>query len=61
MKNLICSWFHGGGDIKRDELGRINWQCRKCGRWGDPVPLEVEQRQTAKDIIKSLKARENND
>lgn len=61
MKNFICSWFHGGGDIKRDELGRINWQCRKCGRWADPIPLEVEHRQTAKDIIKSVKARGNND
>lgn len=61
MKKFICSWFHGGGDIKRDELGRINWQCRKCGRWADPIPQEVEQRQTAKDIIKSVKARGNND
>lgn len=61
MKKFICSWFHGGGDIKRDELGRINWQCRKCGRWADPTPLEVEHRQTAKDIIKSVKVRGNND
>lgn len=61
MKKFICSWFHGGGDIKRDELGRINWQCRKCGRWADLIPLEVEHRQTAKDIIKSVKVRGNND
>jgi hypothetical protein len=35
-----CSWFHGGGQIKRDCYDRINWQCSKCGRWCDPVELE---------------------
>ena len=43
---LWCSWFHGGGDIRRDSLGRINWQCRKCGRWSDPVPLDHEKKLT---------------
>ena len=39
-----CSWTHGGGDIKRDEQGRINWQCRKCKRWADnPVTLTDEE------------------
>lgn len=52
IKEFWCSWFHGGGDIKRDHLDRINWQCAKCGRWADPVPLEDEHRQTAKDIAR---------
>jgi hypothetical protein len=42
FKTFWCSWFHGGGDIKRDQQDRINWQCRKCGRWADPVPLKEE-------------------
>lgn len=37
LKRFWCDWFHGGGDIKRDKRDRINWQCRKCGRWADPV------------------------
>lgn len=37
-----CSLFHGGGDIKRDSIGNINWQCRKCGRWSIPVPKHIE-------------------
>ena len=37
-----CSFWHGGGDIKRDEQGRINWQCRKCGRWSDPIEIADE-------------------
>jgi len=41
FERLWCDWFHGG-DIKRDKQDRINWQCRKCGRWSDPVPPEVE-------------------
>lgn len=37
-----CSFTHGGGHIERDPLGRVNWQCNKCGRWADPVPLVDE-------------------
>lgn len=45
FKNFICDWFHGGGDVKRDPQNRINWQCRKCGRWSSqPVELETENR-----------------
>lgn len=41
----VCQWLHGGGDIKRDEQGRINWQCRRCGRWSShPVPRDKEPR-----------------
>lgn len=41
--DLWCAWTHGGGQIKRDEQGRINWQCNKCGRWSPyPVPLKDE-------------------
>ena len=35
-----CSWFHGGGQIKRDCYDRINWQCSKCGRWCAPVEFK---------------------
>lgn len=37
IKNLLCDWFHGGGQIKRDSAGRINWRCNTCGRWSQPV------------------------
>ena len=57
MKEFLCSWFHGGGSVKRDESGRINWQCKKCGRWAEPVPLDVEHRQTTKQIAQATKAR----
>jgi len=39
---LWCAWTHGGGHIVRDNLGRVNWQCAKCGRWADAVPADVE-------------------
>lgn len=42
IKRLWCDWFHGGGHVTRDATGCINWQCARCGRWADPVPLEVE-------------------
>lgn len=43
IKRLWCQWTHGGGTIERDDMGRINWRCAKCGRWSDkPVPLEDE-------------------
>lgn len=41
-----CSLTHGGGWVMRDPLGRINWQCQKCGRWSDPVPLTEEAAAT---------------
>lgn len=42
-----CSFAHDGGRIKRDSLGRINWQCDKCGRWSrHPVPLGDERAAT---------------
>ena len=48
---LMCDWTHGGGRILRDDQGRINWRCDKCGRWSDsPVPLDDERRQTDADI-----------
>ncbi len=28
----------------------INWQCRTCGRWADPVPEETERRVIDADI-----------
>ena len=43
LKQVLCSWTHGGGHIKRDSQGRINWQCQKCGRWADPVTADVHE------------------
>lgn len=45
-----CSWTHGGGQIKRDDQGCINWQCDKCGRWADPVPLDQERQMVEGDV-----------
>lgn len=42
LKKLWCDLFHGGGHVTRDPTGCINWQCARCGRWADPVPLEDE-------------------
>ena len=46
MRKWWCSWFHGGGEIKRDCYDRINWQCSKCGRWADPVDKQTERLST---------------
>jgi hypothetical protein len=46
LVELWCSWTHGGGHIERDPLGRVNWQCNKCGRWADPVSLADERAMT---------------
>lgn len=37
-----CDWTHGGGSIRRDVSGSMNWQCRKCGRWAMPTAAEIE-------------------
>jgi hypothetical protein len=50
-----CSWFHGGGHIKRDCYGRINWQCGKCGRWAEPVDTQTERLITDAHIEAKLK------
>lgn len=43
LRELWCEWTHSGGKIERDELGRINWRCSRCKRWGGyPVPLRDE-------------------
>ena len=56
VAKLWCEWTHGGGHIKRDAKGRINWQCSKCGRWSDyPVPLDEERRMTDRDIARARK------
>ena len=39
LRLIWCDLVHRGGDIKHDPSGKINWQCRKCGRWCDPVIL----------------------
>ena len=46
-----CSYTHRGGQIDRDSLGRINWQCCKCGRWAHPVREIEEIEMTNKQII----------
>ena len=45
-----CSFLHGGGYIKRDEQGQINWQCLKCGRWAQPVEIADEIAMTNKAL-----------
>ena len=51
VSRLWCDWTHGGGSIERDEQGRINWRCRKCGRWS-PHPVSL------KDELRALAAKE---
>ena len=51
LTKIWCQLTHGGGDIKRDPSGLINWQCRQCGRWSDPVSREDEQRVIDRDLI----------
>jgi hypothetical protein len=43
IQEAWCSTTHAGGYVKRDAQGRINWQCARCGRWGDPVSIEDER------------------
>ena len=52
MKEFWCNMAHGGGDVKRDPQGRINWQCGKCGRWSDPVASDDEKELIDRDIAK---------
>ena len=56
LRDLWCNVVHGGGHIKRDDQGRINWQCATCGRWSDPVPLEEENELIGRDIDAARKA-----
>jgi hypothetical protein len=57
LRRVWCDWTHGGGDIKRDRIGRINWQCRKCGRWGTPVSAAEERQAIADDIMRSWRTK----
>ena len=50
MRKWWCSWFHGGGTIKRDCYDRINWQCSKCKRWADPVDKQTKRLITERAI-----------
>lgn len=54
LKRLMCELSHAGGRVKRDQSGRINWQCDTCGRWGDPVSLETERRIVDADIRSAM-------
>lgn len=54
LKNLLCYWFHSGGDVKRDYSGRINWQCRSGYRWGEPVDPQTELLMTAANIKEAI-------
>jgi hypothetical protein len=55
IAKLWCSWFHGGGEIKRDRYDRINWQCCTCGRWSDPIDSQTERLLIDSDIEAKLK------
>ena len=51
LKKAWCGVAHGGGRIDRDSLGRINWQCARCGRWSDyPVDRNDERREVDRHI-----------
>lgn len=52
-----CDWTHGGGAIRRDPAGSINWQCRKCGRWAMPTAAEFERSMTNRAIDRAMKRR----
>jgi hypothetical protein len=56
VRRWICDWTHGGGQVKRDAGGRINWQCSKCGAWADPVSPEDERASTDQAISEALKS-----
>jgi hypothetical protein len=56
LSELWCDYFHGGGRINRDEQGRINWQCDRCGRWGEPVEQHVEERIIERDIRERMRS-----
>lgn len=43
-----CDWTHGGGSIRYDVSGSLNWQCRKCGRWAMPTAAEIEASRKGK-------------
>jgi len=49
------AWRFHDGDIKRDCYGRINWQCRDCGRWGEPVDAQTERLMIERDVAAKLK------
>jgi hypothetical protein len=53
LKRWWCGLAHGGGVITRDPEGRINWQCSKCGRWSDSIPLSKESLMVDEDIRKA--------
>jgi hypothetical protein len=56
INRTLCDWFHGGGHIKRDAEGRINWQCHHCGRWATPVDHESEAAIVRRDIAERLRS-----
>lgn len=52
---FVCDFFHSGGRIKRDDLGRINWQCDTCMRWSaNPVAIKDETLQVNMQINKHI-------
>ena len=55
LREIWCGLAHGGGNVKRDAEGRINWQCSTCGRWSTPVPLDVERNVIDRDIAERRK------
>ena len=50
LKELWCSWTHGGGHITRDMNDCINWQCNKCGRWAVAVDQATEDKMVNRHI-----------
>jgi hypothetical protein len=58
LKRWWCDLTHLTIKITRDPEGRINWQCSKCGLWGDHIPLSKESLTIDAEIRKARKARE---
>ena len=59
MMEWWCSWFHGGGEIKRDCYDRINWQCVKCGRWSTPVDKQTERVMMERQLAEAMLREKN--
>ena len=53
LSTLWCEWVHNRGHIERDDQGRINWRCAKCGRCSDIPVSRVDEDAT---VLRDLEA-----
>lgn len=59
IKVWWCSVTHGGGRIERDDQGRINWRCARCGRWSDHPVSRFEEARTVDREIEYCRKRQS--